>query len=215
MNKKLIIFLFVFMGGLLVGAFLCSLRHYEGPAGAATGQAMGCGGEPIEVEEDVVEEPRLELPPIDSQVTIVEGNEALYQTKAKLNKELMAPLNVKLGIHEQEVFEVRLKNFRLELTEDAISGPDDQDDLQFVDSMVFYIRTTDPGMPLKERAIAWYYKDEADGDDPGKLVFEVDDQIDLTPYVEHGLELFSKSMSGAPLDNVSFRTRAIFDAAPF
>jgi hypothetical protein len=215
MNKKMVAFLVVFMVGLIIGAFLCSLRHYGGPSGAATGGAVGCGGEPIEGDEDVQEEPRLELPPVDSEVIIVEGNEALHQTKALLNKELMAPIQVKLGINEQEIYEVRLKDFQLELTEDAVEGPDDEDDLQFVNSMVFYIRSANPQSGLKERAIAWYYKDEAEGDDPGTIVFEVDDQIDLTPYADDGLELFSKSMSGAPLDSVSFKTRAIFDAAPF
>ena len=214
MNKKLVTFLIIFIVGLLVGAFLCSLRHYGGPSGAATGGAGGCGGEPIDDEEDVVEEPRLELPPVDGQVAVVEGNEALYQTKAKLNKELLEPMQVTLGYEDQDVDEVRLKNFQVELTPDAVDGPDDEDDLQFVDSMVLYVRSANPQAGLKERAIAWYYKDEAPGDDPGVLLFEVDDQIDLTPYVDDGLELFSKSMSGAPLDNVSFRTRAIFDAAP-
>jgi len=206
MNRKATIFVIVTVMGLLVATVLVTRSFYSGPRGAATGGAMGCGGD-FDMEFEV---------PVATQIATVAGNQVLYEAKAKLTSEFMEPIKLEknLGVTDQKVAAAYLAEFRLQVTEDSQESPDDDDTLEFVEKMVIYVRSSNPESRLKEHAVAWYYKDENEGDDPLVLEFEVDAEFELTDYMVEGFELFSHSVSGVPGDDVSVEGMAVFNAFP-
>jgi hypothetical protein len=153
--------------------------------------------------------------PVATQVATVEGNELLYKAKAKLTGELLEPAKVEsnFGLEDKQLGQVHLLDFQIQRTDDALAGPDDQDDLLFVESVVIYVRSSDPLVKLPDIAVAWYYSDEGDSSED-VLQFETDATIDLTPYLDHGFELFTKSVSRVPGDDVSVEGVAVFSALP-
>lgn len=154
--------------------------------------------------------------PVVTQVTTVEGNPILNQANAILHGQILEPRKVErnFGIGGRPVGAVRLVDFQVRVTPDSVDGPDDHDDLRFVKEMVVLIRSLDPNAGLKEIAIAWYYADEADNLDPDVMVFETDDEVDLTPYIRTGFELSSRSISVVPGDDVSVEGTATFVVTP-
>ncbi len=153
--------------------------------------------------------------PVATQVATVEGNEVLHKAKAKLSGELLDPAKVEsnFGIDDKQLGDVHLLDFQIQRTDDAVAGPSDQDDLLFVESVVIYVRSTSPTAMLPEIAVAWYYSDEGEAS-ADVLQFETDPTIDLTPYLDNGFELFTKSVSGVPGDDVSVEGVAVFSALP-
>ncbi len=154
--------------------------------------------------------------PIVTQVATVEGNQALFMAKATLHGEVLGPARVEdgLGFGDQAIGQVYLEEFTLQVTDHARDGVADIDDLVFVESMVIHVRSLDQSSGLKEVAIAWFYADESEDSTPGRLVFEVDHELDLKDYVDGGFELFSKSVSRVPSDDVSLEGVALFTAIP-
>jgi len=177
--------------------------RYTGMMMVAGLAAAGC----YEVELEV---------PVVTQVATVEGNPVLFKANATLHGQILEPADVKsnFGMSEKPVEEVRLMDFQVRVTDDAVEGPTDQDDLLFVESMVIYVESLDPNSKLKQIAVAWYYADEADGLDADSIVFETDPEMDLTPYVRTGFKLSSSSVSRVPGDNVSVEGLATFTALP-
>ena len=159
-------------------------------------------------------EVQLEVPVI-TQVATIEGNEILNQANAKLHGEILEPALVgkNFGLSDK-ISQVRLAEFEIRVTDDALGSDTDVDDLQFVESMVIFARSQDPDSGLDEVAVAWYYAEETDGSDPEILRFEVDSELDITPYLTDGFELFSKSVSRIPVDDVSVEGLAVFTAIP-
>ncbi|MBM4353113.1 MAG: hypothetical protein FJ109_04850 [Deltaproteobacteria bacterium] len=153
--------------------------------------------------------------PVATQVATVEGNEVLHKAKAKLSGELLEPAKVEsnFGIGDKNLEQVRLLDFQVQLTNDAVAGPADQDDLLFVESVVIYVESSNPLSMLPDVAVAWYYEDEGESS-PDVLRFETDSELDLTPYLEHGFTLYSKSVSRVPGDDVSVEGVAVFSALP-
>ncbi len=154
--------------------------------------------------------------PVITQVATVEGNYALFMAKATLHGEVLKPARVEdgLGFGDQAIGQVYLDDFTLLVTDDARDGLDDQDDLEFVDSMIIYVRSLDESAGLKEVAIAWFYREESPDSTPGKLVFESDPELNLKAYVDGGFELYSKGVSRVPEDDVSLEGIATFTAIP-
>ncbi len=153
--------------------------------------------------------------PVITQVATIEGNEILHKANAKLHGEILEPAQVgkNFGFSEK-ISQVRLAEFEVRVTSDSVESATDVDDLAFVESMVIFARSQDPDSGLDEIAVAWYYADETDGDDPEILRFEVDNELDITPYLNDGFELFSKSVSHIPGDDVSVEGYAVFTAVP-
>lgn len=50
MNKRIVLFLGLLVGLLIVGAILVTMTQYKEPRGAAAGGGVGCGGEPVDSE---------------------------------------------------------------------------------------------------------------------------------------------------------------------
>ncbi len=154
--------------------------------------------------------------PVLTQVATVEGNAVLNKVNAKLHGEVLAPARIEngFGLGDQAISQVYLQDFVLRVTDDARADLQDIDDLLFIDSIVLYVRPLDEHSTLKEVAVAWYYQDESMDSTPGQLVFEVDPDLDLKAYVDAGFELFSKSVSRVPADDVSVEGLATFIAVP-
>lgn len=160
-------------------------------------------------------EVELEIP-VATPVATILGNELLHKANATLHGEILKPtrVNKNLGIADQSIASVSIVEFKIQVTEDAVADDADVDDLQFVDSMVVYVRSLNPDSGLEDLAIAWYYADEAVQEDAGVMPFEVDGDIELLPYLADGFELYSKSVSGVPMDDVSVEGLAVFSAIP-
>jgi len=158
-------------------------------------------------------EVELEIP-VATEVAIIQGNELLHKANATLHGEILRParVNKNFGIADQGLSSVRLSDFRIQVTDDAVAGENDVDDLKIVISMVIYVRSLDEESELQDIAIAWYYADEADGLDAGLIQFELDEETELMPYLEEGFELYSKGVSGVPMDDVSVEGIAVFAA---
>jgi hypothetical protein len=154
--------------------------------------------------------------PVLTQVATVEGNAVLNKANAKLHGEVLAPSRIEngFGLGDQAIGQVYLQDFVLRVTDDARADLYDIDDLLFVESIVLYVRPLDEHSALKEVAVAWYYQDESMDSTPSELVFEVDPEMDLKAYVDAGFELYSKSVSRVPADDVSVEGLATFIAVP-
>ncbi len=154
--------------------------------------------------------------PVLTQVATVEGNQALNKANATLHGEVLDPARVTngFGLGDQPMEHVHLADFSVRVTDDALDGPADIDDLEFIDSMVVYVGSLEEDSALKDVAVAWYYRDEAPDSDDRSLHFEVDSEMDLKPYLEEGFELFTKSVSRVPADDVSVEGLATFTIVP-
>jgi len=210
MNRKLILIVGLVVLALVAVAVLVTLTQYRGPSGAATGESGGCGGDPVAEEL-----PNLEIP-VTTETAVVEGNVVLNQANATVKKEIMgrAQVGKNLGLEDEPIDSVFLRDFKLQVTNDSVEGPEDVDDLKFVKNMTVYVRSLNPDSGLQDAAVAWYYAEEAEDDGTDDLKFQVSDDIDLAPYVEDGFELYSESFSGHPIDDVSLRGTALFSAYP-
>lgn len=100
---------------------------------------------------------------------------------------------------------VRLASLSLSIT--ASSEPaGDSDDFEFVDSAEIFVESRDPATSLPRARIA-----RVDTVEPGTrtLVFLVDDDVDLLPYVQEGARLSSRASGRVPPDDVSFDGRVV------
>ena len=154
--------------------------------------------------------------PVITNVATIEGNTALHKAKTKLYGSLLEPALIEpnLGLKNEKLKTVHLLKFTVSITHDAWSGPDDFDDLAFVEEAIIFIHSNAPGNTLDDLPVAWYYAQEADITDFSSLRFEVDRKINLLPYVETGFELITQSVTFVPEDNVSVEGEALFSAIP-
>jgi hypothetical protein len=213
MNKRLVLVGCVVLA-VLAGAIIFAMTGHKGPQGAATGSSGGCGGEP---DDGLVTEQSKGLALVrTSQVAIVEGNQAMHEAGAKLHAQSydLDKVEKNLGVTDKELVEVHLSSFEVELTEDAKAGADDQDDLQFVDKMILYVRSANPDSTIDQRAVAWFYREESPASTADTLVFEPAADFDFSEFAEEGFELYAKTEGGVPLDDVSFNGTAVFLAVP-
>ena len=208
MNRKLVVLVATSVSALAATALLVAVSRQSGPTGAAAGQAAGCGGEIQGVDKTV------EIP-VTIEVATIKGNEIIHKSNATVETEVLPLTRVDehLGLTANEVDSLRLAAFKVAVTEHAVAGSDDTDDLQFVNSMVLYVHSLDPDGPA-DRAVGWYYADEAKDSDFGVLHFEVDHEIDLSDYLEHGFQVFAKTVGGVPVDDVSVEGALVFSAIP-
>ena len=152
--------------------------------------------------------------PVATGVATVQGNEILAKANATLHGDILQPaaIDKKLGLDGTDVTTVHLSEFSLLATEDALADDEDLDDLSFVAAMTIFVRSTDEASNLPEIAVAWYYRDEVETEDFSEILFDVDAELELLPYVEEGFELFSKSVGAIPTDDVSVEGIAVFIA---
>lgn len=213
MKKRLVLVGCVALA-VLVGAIIFTMTGHKGPQGAATGSSGGCGGGP---EDGLVTEQSKGLEfARTSNVAVVEGNEAMHQAGAKLHSKNydLDKVEKNLGVTDQQLGEVYLSSFKVKLTSDAVAGTDDQDDLQFVDKMILYVRSANPDSTIDQRAVAWFYREESPDSTADTLVFEPAHDFDFSEFAEEGFELYAKTEGGVPLDDVSFNGTAVFLAVP-
>lgn len=199
---------------VLVGAAIFTLTGHRGPQGAATGSSGGCGGDPA--DPLVTEQSEGLALARTTAVAVVTGSKPMHAANAQLHNKAyeLDKVEKNLGVADQSLSEVRLSSFKVQLTEDALAKPDDTDDLGFVESMVVYVRSSDPESTLDERAVAWFYREESPESTDDALVFEVDAGFDFAPYLDPGFELFAKADGGVPMDDVSFNGSALFIGVP-
>ena len=93
--------------------------------------------------------------------------------------------------------EVRLETLDLVVTDTEMQG-DDTDNFDFLDSITFYVDADG----LERRKLAW-----RDSVPEGKqrLSMQVDDSIDLKPYVEKGMTLETDAEASPPEDDTSIK----------
>ena len=154
----------------------------------------------------------LELP-VTTGVSVIPGNEVLHKVGARLFGEIFEPMRVDDEIAEAADFSsFLLESFYLGLTEDAIDAGDD-DDLDFIDEMVVFVRPVSPHCGLAEVEVARFERGE-DLSDPAELVFSITERLELLPYLECGFELRSEVEGAIPADDVSVEGIAVFVMVP-
>lgn len=154
--------------------------------------------------------------PVATEVAVIEGNAVLNKAGARLHGEIMDPARIDSlsGIGKNEISSINLADFRIQVTGDSLEGPADADDLMMIEKMVVYVRSVQEDSKLKPVAVGWYYRDEDTTGDLSAMVFDVDDSLELKPFVDEGFELFTKASSTVPADDVSVEGIAIFLAMP-
>jgi len=154
--------------------------------------------------------------PVVTPVAVVEGNKVLHNAGATLHGDLLEPARIDEldSLADSGFSSVNLVSFELNVTTDSVSDAKDLDDLSFVESMTIYVRSVKEGSRLPERSVGWYYEDDDTTGDSSVLIFDVDDTIELMPYMQEGFELFSKATSMVPGDDVSIEGVATFLALP-
>jgi hypothetical protein len=86
----------------------------------------------------------------------------------------------------------------------------DTDDWGFVDEIRVFVKSSKSGSSLPRTEIAHIVA-------PGavqKLVFEIEDDVDLKPYVEEGSVVESEGKGTIPSDDVSYDGLAVFTVHP-
>ena len=155
--------------------------------------------------------------PVATKVATVEGNEILHKAEARLHGEILEPARIDrlMGVDSESIESIRMMDFRVDTAPDALDGLEDIDDLEFVESMVLYVRSVKEDTTLPDIAVGWYYEEDNLSDDPFSIEFEVDQELELKPYIDEGFELYSKSVGGVPADDVAVQGFASFLAIPF
>jgi hypothetical protein len=213
MKKKALWVAIALVVALAGVAALVTLSRYRGPAGAATGASGGCG-EATEEEGVDPAAPAEQTLPFKTQNAVVKGNQAMHAANVKLKdwSQQLDHLDQPALLKEAQAETVSVASFRVLLTSEATSGPDDQDDLEFIDEMVLTAVPKNPTPHLPSVAIAWYYKAEAEQAGPAELRFEVAGDIDLKEYLDGGFDLVVTASGAVPLDDVSFSGDVVFKA---
>jgi hypothetical protein len=154
--------------------------------------------------------------PLATRVGWVKGDAVLAQAGASLTGQATEPTPVPrdLGYGEGSVTAIEMTAFEITVTEDAFSGPDDDDDLRFVSAVDLFVRSTAPDSRLKDTLVASYRAAGAPDDDPYTLALEVEDDFDWAPFTEEGFELYTVVEGKVPADDVSFEGFALFLAVP-
>lgn len=155
--------------------------------------------------------------PVATRVATVEGNEILHKADAKLHGEILEPARIDklMGVDSDSIASIRMMDFRVDTAPNALDGMDDIDDLEFVESMVLYVRSVKEGTSLPDIAVGWHYEEDNPSDDPFSIEFEVDQDLELKPYIDEGFELYSKSVGSVPADDVAVQGFASFLAIPY
>jgi len=150
--------------------------------------------------------------PLDLGVTTLEGSESLAAAGVTVHGTLLEPVRVDKLILEDvgDVSSIELIMFRLEVAPDALSGPEDKDDLQFIKEMRVMVDSAAEDSHLPEHSIAFYERTDEPLDDPSGIIFEVEKGKDLQPYIEGGFTLGALVTHGVPADDVAVRMYATF-----
>jgi len=151
--------------------------------------------------------------PVSTGVAVIPGDEILHNADARLFGEVFDPVLVDQEIADADsLSSFYLESFYLGLTDDEIVSGDD-DELEFIDLMIVYIRPAGPDCGLAEVEVARFDR-EVDRSSPEELVFSVTRRLELLPYLECGFELRSEVEGLIPADDVSVEGIAVFVMVP-
>lgn len=154
----------------------------------------------------------LELPVV-TQVAVIEGDPILAKANATLFKGI-EPFVVQDQLESSKGFKsFHLDSFLIQLTDDELSGPSDQDDLYFIDYYSIVIRATDADCELDPEQIAAFDRTVTTST-MAEIRFEVNREVELLPYLKCGFELVSDMKGRVPPDNVSIEGVAVFVMTP-
>lgn len=95
---------------------------------------------------------------------------------------------------------VRVLDLSLRIT-DTARDADDTDNFDFVSGVTVYVRPESEQSDLPEVIVATSLAPEEDGQ---LLPFEVDSEVDLTPYLEEGMRVRTEAIGTVPEDDVTF-----------
>ena len=171
-------------------------RHlFVAPLLALVGLA-GCGITDFDIDQDLVEQ-RIEGSLLGGPLAAVFA--------IPLNLDLQADI----AAHDTgPIDSVTLSSLTLTITGTARTDGD-ADDWSFVDRIDVYVKPT-AGSSLMRRRIATV-------SNPGPVTalhFDVDDGVDLQPYVEQGATIDTEGSGTEPPDDVTFDGRAVFTVHP-
>ncbi|MBO6940017.1 MAG: hypothetical protein JJ863_33915 [Deltaproteobacteria bacterium] len=95
---------------------------------------------------------------------------------------------------------VTLEALRLDITTTA-EPAGDTDDWDFVDSVVIYVESSEPGSALARREVA---RLDPTPNGVRQLEMDTDTSVNLRPYVDEGARLTATVRGRAPADDVSY-----------
>jgi len=145
-----------------------------------------------------------------SKRATVEGNPILNKAKATLTGELLDPVKVDDTEKAQQLSSARLDTLFVEVTDEAIDGVWDRDDLLFIRRVDAYVEPLDPDSDLPRVLVAWFDDEEHEVEDPQFIDFEVDGDVELISYLKQGCRVVFESVTLIPHDDVSIRVTAEF-----
>jgi len=142
----------------------------------------------------------------ESSEARVEGSNA--PTILPLDIGLFPEVNVAIDLEEELAARdatgaraVFLTDLSLELT-DTARPEGDEDDFDFIEKLSIFVESTAEGTQLTRQKLA-----EIDPVPAGvtTLTFDVDDTLDLKPYVEEGMRLSTSGEASVPEDDVTLK----------
>jgi hypothetical protein len=140
----------------------------------------------------------------------VDGDPILNKAKATITGELLDPVTVDEPDKASQLASARLENLFVEVTDDAVDGVWDRDDLLFVYRVDAWVEPLEPDSDLPRILIAWYDIEEHEPVDPTLIEFEVDGSVEFIPYLKQGCRVVFESVTLIPHDDVSIRVTAEF-----
>jgi hypothetical protein len=125
-----------------------------------------------------------------------------------LTSDLLPEFNFDINLQEKldqrnvgPAKDVHMKSFTLRVTDEEESN-NDEDNLNFIDSMTIFASTAGDGGPDKKR-IAW--NDNIPDDGSRSVEFNTDESVDLKPYIEQGLVLDIEASGNFPNDKTAIQ----------
>lgn len=142
----------------------------------------------------------------ESGESVVEGS--ANPLNMLLPAEVFPPLRLNINLQQELDAQnatgakaVNLRALKLKIT-DTERPSGDTDDFDFLSKATLYVESTKSGTTLERKQIATI--------DPvpsgqTEVAFDVDDSVDLKPYIEEGMRLTSSGSGSVPPDNVSLK----------